>query len=202
MSDFKPKLEFRDPRTLIPYEKNAKVHTKKQVKNIAQSISKFGFAQPIVIDKEGVIVLGHGRREAAIMLDLKEVPVFVAHHLSEDETMALRIADNRVADAPWNTDLLKFELNTLSLHKFDMSHLGFDLDELNKFIMDGEIMPEFLGSSRVASPIDLNVEPSPVKSIEPSVETDSIGSKEIAEDEFSEFDHKCPKCGFEFDATP
>lgn len=199
MSDFKPKLEFRDPRTLIPYEKNAKVHTKKQVKNIAQSISKFGFAQPIVIDKEGVIVLGHGRREAAIMLDLKEVPVFVAHHLSEDETMALRIADNRVADAPWNTDLLKFELNTLSLHKFDMSHLGFDLDELNKFIMDGEIIPEFLGSNKVANDESKPVEVFPVHSIEPAEKKEAVGAIEVSEEEFSEFDHKCPKCGFEFD---
>ena len=77
-----------------PYEKNAKKHPKKQVEQIAKSIKEFGFNQPIVIDKKGVIIVGHGRYEAAKLLGLSDVPV-IEVELTEEQAKAYRLADNK-----------------------------------------------------------------------------------------------------------
>jgi len=123
---WKPEIEFRDPKSLTPYVKNAKVHSTEQIDKIAGQIAAVGFTQPIVVDREGVIIAGHGRREAALRLALNEVPVVVAGHLDEYQAMAARIADNKVADSPWDTNLLKFDLGTLELKGFDIKLTGFN----------------------------------------------------------------------------
>ncbi|HBC3632750.1 ParB/Srx family N-terminal domain-containing protein, partial [Acinetobacter baumannii] len=110
-----------------PYELNAKIHDKAQVERIAQSIKEFGWDQPIVVDKEGVIIKGHGRREAALLLGLKVVPVLVRSDLDEHQVRAARLADNRVAIGDIDTDLLQKELQTLN---FDLEGI-FDKKELN-----------------------------------------------------------------------
>lgn len=116
----KPELVWRDPNSLIPYVKNAKKHSDEQINEIAGLITAFGFDQPIVVDAQGVIIKGHGRREAALRLGLKEVPVIVST-LDEYQAMASRMADNKVAEkGTWDMDLLKFDIGTLALRDFDM----------------------------------------------------------------------------------
>jgi hypothetical protein len=126
-------IELRDPHSLIPYEKNAKKHGKEQVSKIAASIRKFGWrGNPIVVDKNGVIIAGHGRRLAAIELGLPKVPVQVVDDLSEDEVRALRLADNRAAISDYDNEMLKEELIDLD---FDLSDI-FDKKELDFAVAD------------------------------------------------------------------
>lgn len=125
-------IVLRDPQTLIPYEKNAKKHDKAQVAKIAASIKKFGWrGNPIVVDKHGVIIAGHGRRLAAIELGIK-APVVVADDLNEEEVRALRLADNRAAISDYDSELLKEELISLD---YDLSDI-FDKKELDFAVAD------------------------------------------------------------------
>jgi len=125
----KLEIVWRDPGTLTPYIKNAKVHSNEQIDKIAGQIAAFGFDQPIVVDKKGVIIKGHGRREAAIRLKLKKVPVVVST-LDQYQAMAARIGDNKVAEAPWDPELLKFDLESLKLEEFDLALTAMDMDQI------------------------------------------------------------------------
>lgn len=125
-------IHWLSPDALVPYVKNAKIHTPEQIDKIAGQIAAFGFDQPIVVDKNNVIIKGHGRREAAMRLGMQSVPVIVST-LDEYQAMAARIADNKVAEAPWDPELLKFDLGTLKMHEFDMKLTGiedFTLDHI------------------------------------------------------------------------
>jgi len=108
-----------------PYIKNAKKHPKKQLKQIAASIKEFGFNQPIVVDKNNVIIVGHGRYEASKILGLKKVPVLQVD-LSEEQAKAYRLADNKLNESDWDMDLVIEELKGLSNEMFDLT--GFDKD--------------------------------------------------------------------------
>lgn len=112
---------------LKPYEKNAKKHPKKQVEQVAKSIQEFGFNQPIVIDKNNVIIVGHGRLEAAKLLGLKEVPVLQVD-LPEDKIKAYRLADNKLNESEWDMNLAVEELKELDKEMAALT--GFDLDLL------------------------------------------------------------------------
>jgi ParB-like chromosome segregation protein Spo0J len=134
----KKKLEivWMAPEQLTPYVKNSKAHPTEQVDKIAGQIAAFGFDQPIVVDRDRVIIKGHGRREAAIRLGLKEVPVVIST-LDEYQAMAARIGDNKVAEAPWDNDMLKFEFGTLEAQGMDLPEVtGFDPSEVET-IMKG-----------------------------------------------------------------
>ncbi len=119
------KIEYIDVTALKPYEKNAKKHPKEQVDRIAKSIQDFGFRQNLVIDKNNVVVIGHGRLLAAKKLGLSVVPCVRVDQLTDDQVRALRLADNRVAESDWDIDLLNLELEDLDV---DMSGFGFDID--------------------------------------------------------------------------
>ena len=108
---------------LKPYAKNAKKHPDEQVDKIARSIKEFGFKQPIVVDKKNVVIIGHGRLLAAKRLGLLEVPVVVADDLTPEQVNALRLADNKVAESPWDDALVFEELQDITL---DMEQFGFD----------------------------------------------------------------------------
>lgn len=120
-----------------PYELNVKIHDQKQVEKIAKSIAEFGWDQPIVVDKNGVVIKGHGRRLAAIHLGLMQVPVLVRDDFTEDQARAARLADNRVAVGDIDADLLQQELASLNFELdgiFDKKELDFmdaDLGSLN-----------------------------------------------------------------------
>lgn len=107
-----------------PYEKNPR-RNDSAVDAVAASIQEFGWKQPIVVDKDGIIIAGHTRYKAAKKLRMKEVPVVVADDLTEEQVKAYRLADNKVAEkSEWDFDLLKEELE--ALFDFDMTAFGFD----------------------------------------------------------------------------
>lgn len=110
-----------------PYPKNAKKHPEKQVKQIADSIKEFGFNQPIVIDKKNVIIVGHGRYEAAKLLKMEDVPVLQVD-LTEEQAKAYRLADNKLNESDWDMQLAVEELKELSKEMAELT--GFDLDLL------------------------------------------------------------------------
>lgn len=128
MSQSNDLIEMRDIDDVKPYPQNAKIHDAKQVEKIANSIKEFGWrGNPIIIDTEGVIIAGHGRRLAAIRLGMSKVPVVVAKDLSQEQVKALRLSDNRVAISDIDSDLLQKELSELS---FDLGGI-FDKKELD-----------------------------------------------------------------------
>ena len=123
------KVEYLSPGELYPYPANAKIHSPEQVKRIANSIKAFGWQQPIVIDKDNVVIIGHGRLFAAQELRLDSVPVVRADDLTEDQVKALRLADNKLNESPYDFSKLEEELAALDIAGFDMEQFGFsDID--------------------------------------------------------------------------
>lgn len=163
------KVESWDVEKLIPYENNVKIHDEKQVKKIAESIKRFGWDQPIVVDKDGVIIKGHGRRLAALKLGLKTVPVLVRSDLTPDEVNAARVADNRVAMGDIDTELLQKELALIDFDFsgiFDKKELAFmevDLTEINPESVEVDIVAEMERQSDAMSENIREVEDSDVR---------------------------------------
>lgn len=125
-------IVYRDPAELIPYEMNAKKHDEQQIRDLAAAIKKRGFDQPITVDKDDVIITGHGRREAALLAGLKSVPVIVRDDLSDEEVKAKRLEDNRLASIDYDAIKLQKELESLVLG--DVEVFGFDERELNVLV--------------------------------------------------------------------
>ena len=119
------KILFIKLSSLKPYSKNAKKHPKKQIEQVAASIKEFGFNQPIVVDKNNVVIVGHGRLEAAKLLGLDEVPVLIVD-LSEEQAKAYRLADNKLNESDWDMDLVIEELKGLDFKMVELT--GFDTD--------------------------------------------------------------------------
>jgi DNA modification methylase len=121
-----------------------RTHSKKQTKQIARSIERFGFTNPVLVSDEGEIIAGHGRVEAARLLGWKKVPTLALSHLSEAERRAYVIADNKLAlNAGWDKEILAIELQALVDLEFDVELTGFSLAEID-FVLDeaGEADPE------------------------------------------------------------
>ena len=164
-----------DPAAVIPYERNAKQHTDKQVQNIVNSINRFGWQQDVVITSDNVLVIGHGRRLAALQIGC-EMPYHVidktADELTDEDIRELRIADNQTnAETGMDWDTLESEIGDLS---FD----GFDFDF-------GSMFEDENGEAEEDTPI------------EPYT---GIGAKEYDPEEYSDekFRCECPRCGFKF----
>ena len=121
------KVTNRNLEELTPYAKNAKKHDSTQIANVAESIRQFGFVQPIVIDRDGVIVIGHCRALAAEKLGMKEVPCVCADDLTPEQVNALRIVDNKSNESEWDFDLLAVELAELDFDEFDFD-FGFEIN--------------------------------------------------------------------------
>jgi ParB-like chromosome segregation protein Spo0J len=116
---------------ITPYEKNVKIHSEEQIDSLANSIKKFGWTQPIVVDYEGVIIAGHGRRLAAIKLGYKKVPVVVRTDLSKKEADMLRISDNKVSSTEYDMSGLREEMMRISEGDISIwEGLGFTDHEL------------------------------------------------------------------------
>ncbi len=122
--------------SIQPYHKNAKEHPEKQVKKIAASIKEFGFNQPIVVDKEGVIIVGHGRYLAAHLLGIDPVPVLELD-LNEEQVRAYRLADNKLNESDWDDSIVISELKLLSPKMIDLT--GFDSEEIEGLASADEI---------------------------------------------------------------
>lgn len=127
------KVANRNLAELTPYAGNAKKHDSTQIANVAESIRQFGFVQPIVIDRDGVIVIGHCRALAAEKLGMHEVPCVCVDDLTPEQVNALRIVDNKSNESPWDFDVLHDELADIDLSDFD-----FDFG-----IEDDEELPDF-----------------------------------------------------------
>jgi len=127
-------IELWDIDRIRPYEKNPR-RNEKAIEAVARSIEQFGFRQPVVIDADGVIVVGHTRYKAALKLGLRQVPVHVAKDLMPKQARAYRIADNKSAEASeWDVELLPVELGELRDGGFDVKLLGFSEKELAEYL--------------------------------------------------------------------
>ncbi|MCC6427838.1 MAG: ParB N-terminal domain-containing protein [Phycisphaerales bacterium] len=127
-------VELRKLSDIKPYPENPR-RNDGAVEAVANSIREYGFRQPIVVDADGVIVVGHTRWKAAQKLGMSEVPVHVARELTAEQARAYRIADNRTAlIADWDEDLLSSELAALKALDVDLSLLGFDDAELQNYL--------------------------------------------------------------------
>jgi site-specific DNA-methyltransferase (adenine-specific) len=135
-------IELRNIDEIKPYEKNPRINDD-AVEAVAKSIKEFGFRQPIVVAKDGVIVAGHTRWKAAKHLGLEKVPVHVAKELTPEQIKAFRIADNKTGEiAEWDYNLLPIELSELQDANFDLSLLGFDTSELDKLLNGDDVVTE------------------------------------------------------------
>ena len=122
---------------LKPYAKNTKKHDKTQIANVAESIKQYGFVQPIVIDKDNVVVIGHCRLLAAKQLKMKEVPCVCVEDLTEEQVKSLRIVDNKSNESEWDFDILPDELAELDLSNFSFD-FGIEDDEEETEIVEDE----------------------------------------------------------------
>jgi ParB-like chromosome segregation protein Spo0J len=160
--------------TLIPYAGNPRKNDH-AVEAVAAAIKRFGFRVPVLAKSDGSLIDGHLRVKAAKHLGMKDVPVVLCDDLSEADIKALRISINRMAElAEWDTELLSAELEGLAAEGIGLEDVGFDLDALSNL---GALLP--------------GQEQEPTKG----------STKEIDVEGF-EMEHKCPRCGFEFNDKP
>lgn len=136
-------IETRSPQELTPNPRNARTHSKKQIRQIAESIQAFGFTVPLLIDRDGLIIAGHGRLAAAEYLGLNELPVIVVDGLSDAKKRALLLADNKIAEnAGWDRELLAIELPELTdllvQDDLEISITGFVPVEIDQIVTDFE----------------------------------------------------------------
>jgi len=125
------KIELIEIEKLIPYARNSRTHSDEQVAQIAGSIREFGFTNPVLVDKDGTIVAGHGRVMAARKLGMASVPCLRLGHLTEGQVRAYVIADNKLAlNAGWNEQMLAAELEALKREGFDVNLTGFNASEV------------------------------------------------------------------------
>lgn len=154
-------IEERRIDLLRPYKRNARTHSKKQVAQIARSIERFGFTNPVLVSDEGEIIAGHGRVEAARSLGWKTVPTLALSHLTETERRAYVLADNKLAlNAGWDKEILAIELQALTDLDFDTELTGFSLAEIDLVIdeageadPDGTDAPEDVLPDAVGDPV-------------------------------------------------
>jgi len=135
-----PAIEMLPIEGLVPYANNSRSHSDEQVAQVAASIKEFGFTNPVLVDKDNMIIAGHGRMKAAMRLGLTEVPCIRLDHLNDFQKKAYIIADNKLAlNAGWDDELLRLELGQLNEDGFDLSLTGFDDDELSKLLIPEQI---------------------------------------------------------------
>ena len=139
MEQARQELLYCNPLDLIPYGNNPRINDY-AVKKVLESIKELGFRNPILVDKDMVIIAGHTRREASILAGLKEVPYIIADDLTEEQVKAYRIADNKLGElAVWDEDTLKEELYSLQEADFSLEVLGFtEMDLIKLFDEDDE----------------------------------------------------------------
>jgi len=126
------KIEYTPVRELRPHPNNARTHSKKQIRQIAKSIEKFGFCNPVLVDDTRQIIAGHGRVEAAKLLGIDAVPTCQLLHLSDADKRAYILADNKLAEkAGWDKELLAIELQGLIELDVDIELTGFEMAEID-----------------------------------------------------------------------
>lgn len=163
------KIEILPITSITPYARNPRKN-QSAIATVKASLKEYGFQQPLVLDRDNVIVVGHTRFAAALELGMKEVPVKYCDDLTPAQIKGYRIMDNRSAqNSDWDMDLLALEFDDLKAEGFDLDLTGFDADEL--------------------AGIDLNGEPESAP---------ASSATEIDPDDY-QMGCRCPRCGFEFD---
>lgn len=132
------KVENIKIEAIKPYERNTKKHPETQIKNIAESIKQFGFIQPVVLDNNNEIIIGHGRYFASQLLGMDEIPCVFVENLSDEQVRKLRILDNKLNESEWDDDLLRLELEDLDFGDFEVD-FGLDFEEEEKEIIEDEV---------------------------------------------------------------
>tara|TARA_R110000796_G_scaffold252434_1_gene386760 strand:+ start:243 stop:848 length:606 start_codon:yes stop_codon:yes gene_type:complete len=128
---------------LTPYENNSRTHSDEQINLIINSIKKFGFTNPLLIDEDNNIIAGHGRLLAVKKMEWQDVPCIIVKGLSQTQLKALNIADNQIAlNAGWDLEKLTLEIKGLKEENFDVASLGFNNLELSNFLNE-----DFLGNT-------------------------------------------------------
>ena len=135
--------------SLTPYRNNARTHSKRQIKDIARSIERFGFTNPVLVDANRQIIAGHGRVAAAQLLNIRTIPTLRIDHLNEAEKRAYVLADNKLAErAGWDREILAIELQGLVDLDFEIGLTGFEMAEVDLVLeeagerADAELQPE------------------------------------------------------------
>jgi hypothetical protein len=132
MNQASPTITERGIASLKPYPGNARTHSKQQIRQIARSIERFGFTNPVLIGDDGEIIAGHGRVAAAKSLGWQAVPTIALSHLDPAERRAYVLADNKLAlGAGWDREILAIELQVLAGLEFDVELTGFSLAEID-----------------------------------------------------------------------
>lgn len=132
MKPISPNIEMMAVSSLRPYSGNARRHSRKQIRQIAESMRRFGFTNPVLISDDGGIIAGHGRVTAAKEIGLEVVPTLRLSHLSAEERRAYVLADNKLAlNAGWDHEILAIELSALIDLDFDVALTGFSLAEID-----------------------------------------------------------------------
>src|SRR5882724_2933151 len=125
-------ITYRAVTDLKPYSRNARTHSRKQLKQIAAAIKEFGFTNPVLIDESDQIIAGHGRVAAAKLLGLAEVPTLQLSHLNPLQKRAYILSDNRLAEkAGWDKEILAVELQSLQTDGFEVVLTGFETPEID-----------------------------------------------------------------------
>lgn len=157
-------IEYTLVRDLLPYPNNARTHSKKQIRQIASSIKRFGFNNPVLIDDDRQIIAGHGRVEAAKLNGIDAVPTVRLSHLSDTEKRAYILADNKLAEnAGWDREVLAIELQVLTEIGFDIELTGYEQAEVDLIIEEindnddaaENTIPTYVKSLAVTQPGDL-----------------------------------------------
>ena len=170
-------IEEWDIERVVPYGNNPKLHPDSHVKQIARSIGEFTFLDPIAVDENGEVLEGHGRLLAAKQRGDKTISVIQVSGLTEEQKVAYRDTHNKLTmNTGFDPELLKLDFEFLQSSGFDLEITGFSELEISNLL---EL--SFLDDE----PEEVN-KPTPKSS-----------TKEVDVDEF-EFDHKCPKCGFQY----
>ncbi|MBG1252184.1 site-specific DNA-methyltransferase [Burkholderia pseudomallei] len=131
------RIDYRPIESLIPYARNARMHSDEQIAQIAASVREFGFNNPVLVDGHHGVIAGHGRILAARQLDMTELPVIELAHLTETQKRAFILAENRLTErAGWDDELLSLELADLQAAGFDLELTGFDDEAIAKLLDD------------------------------------------------------------------
>jgi DNA modification methylase len=150
---------YQDVRKLKPDPKNARLHSEKQIRQIAESIRVFGFSVPILVDRHLRVIAGHGRLAACRLLGMHQVPTISLDHLSEAQVRAFAIADNRLSEiATWDKRLLGEQLKALSEAdlEFSLETTGFEMGEID-IIIEGLSSPGEPAEVEAIPPTDLGL---------------------------------------------
>ena len=131
---------YQPVSALKPSSRNARTHSRHQIRQIAESIKAFGFINPILIDRTNIIIAGHGRVAAAKLLDMDQVPTIRLETLTEAQVRAYVIADNRLAEkAGWDKSILAIELQHLvTINNFDVTVTGFEITEIDLILHNAD----------------------------------------------------------------